>query len=233
MSHSDRTGKQPVQTPSQEIVAPPSPALPPSNIPRVWAALLALLLVYSFVVDPARELWRNYWLIRDGQQGVAVITKPRWAGHGVLIYQYCVNQKTYTGQDHRSYRNPKYADVMAGEKTVVYFSSSHPWLSAINMPPGVMFGGLPVVLLVWVFVFRLAATAINPKSRWALHNLQPVAANGTEDTHSWVPAAEVAVPPRQPDDFVIDKLKLVAWSLLLVLSMAAVVIGVDVLFRRK
>lgn len=236
MSHSHRTGKQPVQTPSQEVVAPPSPASPPSNIPRVWAALLALLLVYYFVIGPARELWLNYWLIRDGQQGVAVITKAHWAGHGVFIYRYCVNQKTYTGQDHRSYRNPKYANVMAGEETVVYFSSSHPWLSAINMPQGVMFGGLPVVLLAWVFVFLLAATAINPKSRWALRNRQPVTTNGTgdsQDTHSRVPAAEVAAPPRQPHDFVIDKLKLVAWSLLLVLAMAAIVIGVDVLFGRK
>jgi hypothetical protein len=236
VSHLRSTGKQPVHTPSQEIVTP-SPASPPSNIPRVWAALLALLLGYYFVLGPARELWLNYWLIRDGEQGVAVITKAHWAGHGVFIYRYRLNQKTYTGQDHRSYQNPKYANVMPGEETVVYFSSSHPSLSAINMPQGVMFGGLPVVLLAWVFVFLLAATAINPKSRWALRNRQqPVATNGTgdsQDPHSRVPAAEVSAPPPQPDDFVIDKLKVVAWALLLVLAMAAIVTGVDVLFGRK
>jgi hypothetical protein len=136
------------------------------KIPRIWAALLALLLGYFFVLEPARELWLNYWLIRDGQQGVGVITKPHWGGHGVFVYRYVVNQKTYTGQDFRSYQNRKYGNVMIGEKTVVYFSASHPWLSAMNMPPVVMFRGLPVVLLAWVFIFLLALTAINPKKRW-------------------------------------------------------------------
>ena len=45
--------------------------------------------------------------------------------------------------------------------------------------------------------------------------------------------AEVAAPPRQPDDFVMDKLKLLTWALVLVLTIAAIVIGVDVLFGRK
>jgi hypothetical protein len=147
-----------------------SPSSRSSGIPRVWAALLALLLGYYFLLEPARELWLNYWLIRDGQQGVAVITKAHWAGHGVFTYRYSVDQKTYTGQDYRSYQNPRYANVMAGEETVVYFSLSHPWLSAINMPRVVMFQGLPVVLVAWVFIFLLAITAINPKGRWALHN---------------------------------------------------------------
>jgi len=93
------------------------------------------------------------------------------------------------------------------------------------------------VLLAWVFIFLLAATAINPKSRWALRNRQqPVATNGTSDSqdpHGVKPAVEVAAPPPRPVDFVIDKLKLVAWALLLLLAMAAIVIGVNVLFGRK
>jgi len=226
-----------VQTPSQEIVVPPSPASPPSNIPRVWAALLALLLGYYFLLGPARALWLNYWLIRDGQQGVAVITQAHWAGHGIFVYRYRVNQKTYTGQDHRSYQNPKYANVLLGQETVVYFSSSHPWLSAINMPQFVMFNGLPVVLVAWVFIFLLAVTAINPKGRWALRNRQqPVATSATGDSQapqSRVLAVEVAATKSQPNDFVIDKLKVVGWALLIVLAMAAIVIGVEVLFGRR
>jgi len=211
-----------MQTPSQEIATPPPASLPPSNIPRVWAALLALLLGYYFVLGPARTLWLNYWLIRDGEQGSAVITKAHWAGHGVFIYRYRVNQKTYTGQDHRSYQNRKYANVMAGDETVVYFSSSHPWLSAINMPQGVMFEGLPVVLLAWMFMFLFTATALNPKGRWALSNPRQTGATCSSDEH-----ARGAVP------VLMDKIKLVALALLLVLAMAAIVIGVDVLFGRK
>ena len=205
---------------------PHSSASPPSSIPRVWAALLALLLGYYFVIGPARELWLNYWLIRDGQQSVAVITHAHWAGHNVFVYRYRVNQTTYKGQDHRSYQNPKYANVLPGQETVVYFSTSHPWLSAINMPPVVMFGGLPVVLVAWVFMFLLTVTAINPRSRWALRNRQPpVASHATGDS--------VAATASQPDDFVKDKLKVVGWALLIVLGMAVIVIGVDALFGRK
>jgi len=72
---------------------------------------LALWLCYYFVLGPARELWLNYWLVGDGQQSVAVITHADWAGHGVFVYRYRANQKTYTGQDPRSYQNPKYANV--------------------------------------------------------------------------------------------------------------------------
>lgn len=203
VSHFASNRETAVQTPSQEIVLPHSPTSPPSSIPRVWAALLALLLAYYFVIGPVRELWLNYWLIRDGQQSLAIITHAHWAGHGVFVYRYRVNQKTYKGQDYRSYQNPKYANVLPGQETIVYFSSSHPWLSAINMPPVVMFGGLPVMLVAWVFILFLAATAINPKSRWALRNLQqPVACGVTSDS--------VGAAASQSDGFVIDKLKVVA-----------------------
>jgi hypothetical protein len=80
---------------------------------------------------------------------MAVITNEHWGGHGVVVYRYRVGQKVYSGQDHRSWQNPKYAHVMAGENTVVYFSSSHPWLSAINLPRNVVIEGLPVMLVAW------------------------------------------------------------------------------------
>lgn len=220
-----------VQPLSQEIAASASPASSPSNIPRIGAALMALLLAYGFVYGPARELWLNYWLIRDGQQGVAVVTKEHWAGHDVVIYRYQVNQKTYTGQDSRSYQKPKYAKVMPGEKTVIYFSSSHPWLSAINMPQVVMFSGLPVVLLAWLFMFLFAVTAINPNSRWTLRNRQQTLAE--KQTGTSQPPNSVSPSPPQPDNFVKDKLKLIAVALLLVIAMFAIDIGVDVLLRPK
>lgn len=50
---------------------------------------------------------------------------------------------------------------------MVYFSASHPWLSAIDRPSIVTIPGLPVVLLAF-FVAGLIVTVINPKHRWAL-----------------------------------------------------------------
>jgi len=138
-------------------------------IDRIWASFLALLLGYYFVVAPARQVWQDYWLVKDGQQTVAVITKEHWAGHDVVVYRYRVNEQEYTGQDHRSYQAPKYVRVMPGEKSVIYFSTSHPWLSAINRPRTVMVEGLPVVLLVWAIEALLIGTVINPRGRWALN----------------------------------------------------------------
>jgi len=88
--------------------------------------VVGMLLEFFFVVVPIQGLWRDHWLVRDGQQGMAVITKEHWGGHGVVVYHYRVGQKVYSGQDHRSWQNPKYAHVMAGKNTIVYFSSSHP-----------------------------------------------------------------------------------------------------------
>ena len=123
------------------------PLSSPSTMARVWASSLALLLGYAFVFVPARELWKDHWLVNDGQEGMAVITKEHWGGHGVVVYRYRVGQNVYTGQDRRSWQSPKYAHVMPGEESVVYFSASHPWLSAINLPRNVVVEGLPVVLL--------------------------------------------------------------------------------------
>jgi hypothetical protein len=190
-----------------------------------WAALLALWLCYYFVLGPARELWLNYWLVGDGQQSVAVITHADWAGHGVFVYRYRANQKTYTGQDPRSYQNPKYANVLPGQETVVYFSSSHHWLSAINMPSVVMFRGLPVVRWPGCLYFFSSL----PQS------IQKAAGHCVTDSSLWRlarSANSVAATASQSDDFVIDKHKAVGWALLIVLAMAAIVIGVDALLAR-
>lgn len=141
--------------------------LPALAINRLWALSLALLLGHAFVYAPIRGMWRDHLLVKDGQEGMALITKEHWAGHGVVVYKYRVGQAVYTGQDHRSIQNPTYAHVMPGEKSVVYFSSSHPWISAINLPRRVVIEGLPVVLLVWLIEAGLIVTVINPNSGWA------------------------------------------------------------------
>ena len=120
------------------------------------------------MVEPARQVWSNYWLLRDGQEGTAIVIKELWTGHDVVRYRYSVNQKDYTGQDYRSWQDPKYARVQVGEKSPVYFSSSHPWLSALNRPRSVAVEGLPVIVLVWCLIALLVRTAINPNGKWAL-----------------------------------------------------------------
>ena len=139
------------------------------TIDKIWASFLALLLGYFFVVEPVRQVWHDYWLVRDAQQTVAVITKEHWAGHDVVLYRNSVNGQEYEGQDRRSYQGPKYARVMPGENSVIYFSSSHPGLSAINRPRIGMVEGLPVILIAWMIEGLLLGTLINPRGRWALN----------------------------------------------------------------
>jgi hypothetical protein len=205
--------------PTPKVTAP----LPPSStIPaRVSAVLLALVMGYFWVFQPISGVWAQHWLVKDGTQGMAVVTKEHWAGHNVVVYQYRVGQQVYTGQDRRSFHNPKYANVMPGEKTIVYFSSSHPWISAIELPIIVTIPGLPVVLLAWVFEAGFIITAINPKSRWAF------------DISGRRGVFVAKEPQRQGWDMAKDRLLLMGSGVLVVLAMAALVIGINALFGRR
>jgi hypothetical protein len=202
---------------------------------RVSAAFLALLLGYGFVFAPVYGVWKDHWLVRDGQEGMAVVTKEHWAGHGVVVYQYRVGQNVYTGQDRRSLQNPKYAHVMPGEQSVVYFSSSHPWLSAINPPRTVMIEGLPVVLLAWLLEAGLLVTVINPNSGWAFRfsgRREPVPVKEAGDSLN-ADIARAARPLSDTGGWVEDKLRLVGYGLLVVLGMAAIEIAINALFGRR
>ena len=141
---------------------------PTPTLDRIFAVTLTLLLGYYFVIAPAQETWSNYWLVKDAQEGTAIVTKELWTGHNVVQYRYRVNQKEYTGQDRRNWQDPKYAHVLVGERSPVHLSSSHPWLSALNRPRSVMIEGLPVVVLVWFLIALLVVTVINPNNKWAL-----------------------------------------------------------------
>ena len=57
---------------------------------------MALALAY-FLFLRAREAWTNYWLLKDAQESVALVTKEHWAGHNVVRYKYEVHQKEYSG----------------------------------------------------------------------------------------------------------------------------------------
>ena len=64
-----------------------------SNIERIWAAILALIFGHFFIVVQAEDAWRRYWLLKDGQQGTAIVTKELWTGHDAVAYQYRVGDK--------------------------------------------------------------------------------------------------------------------------------------------
>ena len=204
-------------------------------IDRGWAIFLALFLGYYFVYGPILQVWKDHWLVKDGQEGVGVVTQE--ADHGFVVYQYHVGQNVYTGQDHRSLQNPRYANVMRGEKTVVYFSFSHPWISKINLPDFVGIDKLPVMLLVWPLIAGLIVTVINPNSRWAL---SPSGRRGILETgKAWDSRDENAISAARPapqfDGWGIlkDKLRLLFWGVMIVLTMAVINITINAFFGRK
>jgi hypothetical protein len=144
-------------------------SLPHSTADRIFEMCVAIMLCYFFVVVPVQDTRTNYWLLRDGQQGVAVVTKVLWTGHNALAYRYSVSGRQYKGQDRRNWRDPRYANVVAGEETVVYYSLSHPELSRLTLPETVLVGGLPVILLVWFVIVLLVITAVKPDNKWGLN----------------------------------------------------------------
>jgi hypothetical protein len=74
----------------------------------------------------------GYWLKRDAQQGMATIAKERQ--HGVVDYKYSVDGQNYTGISQRNWDIEKYRYVGVGQESIVYYSSSHPWLSSLETP---------------------------------------------------------------------------------------------------
>src|ERR1700687_4677556 len=51
-----------------------------SMSPRLVCWIVAIILG-AFLFGWVKSTRRNYWLLRDCQEGVAVVTKESWAGH--------------------------------------------------------------------------------------------------------------------------------------------------------
>ena len=103
-----------------------------------------------------RGSWHSYWLLRDGQRGTAVVLSEHWGGHNAVNYEYVVNGTRYTGAGHRNWHEEKDGSVQPGQKSVVYYSASHPWLSALDMPRSAV-EGFPVAIVACCFLlFGLA-----------------------------------------------------------------------------
>lgn len=137
-----------------------------SSPPRLSALILALPLAWWLYLQ-ARSSWINYWLLKDCQQAMAVVTEDYWGGHGRVVYRYIVNEQPYTGLSSRNWKDEKSSKVGIGEQTVVYFSASHPWLSLLYKPDRYL-DVLPA-LIALTLEFFVVMTAVNPKSKWALN----------------------------------------------------------------
>ena len=138
------------------------------RIQRIVTLALALYLAYVWIISPAGGWWTDRWILKDGQEGTAVVTKVVWHVHWGTVYcRYRVNQTEYSVKWSSRGRVPA---AIEGEKRVIYYSSSHPWLWSLSRPQTGMplKLGVLVLLFMWYIIARLMIAAINPKSKWAL-----------------------------------------------------------------
>ena len=92
-----------------------------------------------------RVIYRNYWILKDGVQSTGIVTE---VDRGAAIhYRYVVRETTYFGYGRREYRNHMDIEVGVDGNSVVWYSSSHPWLSVANRPTTVLFA-LPWIVIV-------------------------------------------------------------------------------------
>src|ERR1700720_3353814 len=140
---------------------------PSGWVARVSALVIAIILGL-FLVGLISSVRAEYWLLKDAEEGIAIVTKDLWTGHNGVAYRYTVNHKEYTGEGMRNYQDPRYRNVHPGDKSVVYYSASHPWMSSLRRPDRIG-EGLPVVLLVLFFETLAVITLINPQHKWAFN----------------------------------------------------------------
>lgn len=126
---------------------------------RLQALFLALALSSFCLIIPFREAWTNYWLSRDGLQARGVVT----AEGAALGYRYRVDRNEYRACCY------KIGLGMAPDETVtVYYSASHPSVSALKRPGSMADGIWPVMILIgWPLEFMAIATVVSPRCKWA------------------------------------------------------------------
>ena len=57
----------------------------------------------QFLYLRVREAWTSYWLLRDAQKGIALVTKEWWSGHSAVGYKYVVDGREYTSHGGRNW----------------------------------------------------------------------------------------------------------------------------------
>jgi hypothetical protein len=121
---------------------------------KPYQRLAAVALLSIPIVGRLPPLWTDYWLAFDAQRSLAVITKEH--SHGVVDYRYVVNKAEYLGCSMRNWDEPKFRDVGVGQESVVFFSSSHLWLSSLEAPGFSAHTAIPTFI---VIMLEMAFTA--------------------------------------------------------------------------
>jgi hypothetical protein len=136
-------------------------------ITRIGLLAMATLLGYSFIF---RTLlypnWTHYWLTKDATQTMAMVTKEHY--HGVVDYKYSIGTREYTGRSQTNWEQEKYRNVGVGQKSIVFYSFSHPWLSSLETPQFPRSGTIILLIALPIEIF-LIITVINPRSAWAMN----------------------------------------------------------------
>jgi len=141
---------------------------PPRSNPRI-VALIAVIPISILLFPMVHGCWANYWILHDGERGMAEITIQLSIAQNTVAYRYIVNQKEYTGKSARNDENPRYRDMPAGGHSPVYYSASHPWLSSLKRPDTII-PALPVVcVLLWLECTTII-TLIDPSNKWAIRS---------------------------------------------------------------
>lgn len=138
---------------------------------RIGLLAMAIFFGYSFIYKVSYNMRTQYWLTVDAKQTKVLITKV-W-GQGV-DYKYSVGNKEYNSHSQRDWEH----DIGAGQESIAFYSSSHPWLSSLTKPQTPLFQPVGAILFV-VFLslallveFLLIMTVINPRSLWVLQILK-------------------------------------------------------------
>src|SRR5271156_2153196 len=96
-------------------------------IVRISCLAVAIFFGYSFIFKVSYNMRAQYWLSLDAKQTMARITKVHSQG---VNYKYSVDGKEYSNESQRNWEH----DVGVGQESIVFYSSSHPWLSSVTKP---------------------------------------------------------------------------------------------------
>ena len=84
-----------------------------------------------------------------------------------MVYRYAVSETTFSGVSLRDSKDERHRNAKIGEEAVVYYSASHPWLSLLYKPEGII--DILPALIAFALVLFVVVTAVRPKSKWALN----------------------------------------------------------------
>jgi hypothetical protein len=139
-----------------------------------FIALLPMFFLGNQVWMFVHAVWNEHWVRKDCMQVSAVVThvgSKEW-----LDYQYTVNGRDYIGNDRRDWEDERDHPAAVGGKITAFVSSSHPWLSELDLSRSAWIG-LPFVLLILLIELFMLGVLIDGILRLlfgiAIHNGKP------------------------------------------------------------